>query len=168
MKTSNIFLGKEVYIENNSRVNNARIGDDTKIAGNVRLFGSEDNLIEVGVGCYFGLNSIIEGYNAKVTIGNYVSFAQNIILMSGSGPNASLILQKIFPIVKGEVIIGDHSWIGANVVIMPNLCLGKFCIVAANSFLNSSFPDYSIIGGTPAKLIRKLSEIEINKLENSD
>ena len=168
MITSNIKLGNEVYIEKDSNVNNISIGDYTKIASNVRLFGSAINILEVGRNCYFGINSIVEGFNAKVKIGDYVSFAQNVNLMSGSGPNAYEKFQKIFPIVKGEVSIGDHTWIGASAVIMPNVNIGKFCVVAANSFVNSSFSDYSIIGGTPAKLIRKLTESEINNIENND
>jgi acetyltransferase-like isoleucine patch superfamily enzyme len=84
--------------------------------------------------------------------------------MSGSGPNASEVMQRIFPILKGEVSLGDHTWIGASVVIMPNVSLGKYCVVAANSFVNKSFPDYSIIGGSPAKLIRTLTQEEIKKL----
>lgn len=168
MITANIHLGKDIVIEKDASINNVRIGDFTKIAGGVKIFGSPEHLLEVGTACYFGLNCIIEGFNAKVIIGNCVSFAQNVNLMSGSGPNASVVMQQIFPILKGEVTIGDHSWIGASVVIMPNVSLGKYSVVAANSFVNSSFPDYSIIGGTPAKLLRKLTESEIEKLHSHD
>jgi len=165
MITANIQLGKDISIEKDASVNNVSIGDATKIAGGVKIFGSPQHILQVGKGCYFGPNSTVEGYNAQVTIGDYVSFAQNVNLMSGSGPNASETMQRIFPILKGEVSIGDHSWIGASVVIMPNVKLGKFCIIAANSFVNASFPDYSIIGGTPAKLIRTLNPNEIEKLQ---
>jgi acetyltransferase-like isoleucine patch superfamily enzyme len=168
MVISNIVLGKDVYIEKTASINNATIGDKTKLAGDVKLFGSKENSIEVGKECYFGPYSMIEGYNAKVVIGDNVSFAQNVNLMSGSGPNASERFQRIFPIVKGPVSIGDHSWIGASVIIMPNVVVGKFCIVAANSFVNSSFPDYSIIGGSPAKLIRTLTESEIEIILKND
>lgn len=164
MITSNINLGKNVSIDTTASVNNVTIGDNTKIAANVKVFGSPSFPLEVGNNCYFGPNTLVEGYNAKVTIGNYVSFAQNINLMSGSGPNASEVMQRIFPILKGEVSLGDHTWIGASVVIMPNVSLGKYCVVAANSFVNKSFPDYSIIGGSPAKLIRTLTQEEIKKL----
>jgi len=168
MITSNIHLGKDISIEKDASINNVQIGDETKIAGGVKIFGSPSHLLEVGKGCYFGLNSIIEGFNAKVTIGNYVSFAQNVNLMSGSGPNASPKMQQLFPIEKGPVTIGDHSWIGASAIIMPNVNIGKYCVVAANSFVNTSFPDYSIIGGTPAKLIRSLTQNEIEKLHSND
>lgn len=161
MITSNIDLGKNISIEKDATINNVKIGDNTKIASGVRIFGSEENQLLVGNNCYFGPNTIVEGYNAKVTIGNHVSFAQNVNLMSGSGPNASEIMQRIFPVLKGAVIIGEHTWLGANVVIMPNVTLGNYCVVAANSFVNKSFPDYSVIGGTPAKLIRTLTQEEI-------
>lgn len=164
MITSNIDLGKNIIINPSASVNNVKIGDNTKIAAGVRVFGSQENQLLVGEGCYFGPNTIVEGFNAKVTVGNHVSFAQNINLMSGSGPNASEVMQRIFPILKGEVHLGDHTWIGASVVIMPNVTLGKFCVVAANSFVNKSFPDYSVIGGTPAKLLRTLTKEEIEKL----
>ena len=168
MITSNIFLGKNIYIERTSSINNVKIGDNSRIAGNVKIFGSAEHIMEVGKGCYVGINCFIEGFNAKVTIGDYVSFARNVSLISGSGPNASLVMQKIFPIVRGAVTIGNHTWIGGNTIIMPHVYIGKYCVVAANSFVNSSFPDYSIIGGTPAKLIRTLTEEEIAKLHADD
>ncbi len=168
MITSNLNLGKNVYIEKTSSINNVKIGDNTKLSGNVKIFGSEKNIVEIGSSCYFGINTMIEGYNAKVLIGNNVSFAQNITLLTGSGPNASEVLQRIFPIIKQSISIGNHSWIGANSVIMPGVNLGNFCIVAANSFVNKSFSDYSILGGTPAKLIRRLTLNEIKKLKKND
>lgn len=168
MITSNIQLGKDVFIEKDASINNVTIGDFTKIAGRVKLFGSEVHLLEIGSNCYFGLNTMVEGYNAKVTIGHHVSFAQNINLMSGSGPNASKVMQRLFPIEKGDVSIGDHTWIGASAIIMPNVHLGKYCIVAANSFVTESFPDYSIIGGTPAKLLRTMTPTEIETLHTHD
>ena len=168
MITSNIHLGKNVRIAIDASVNNATIGDNTRLAGRVKLFGSAKHVIEVGEGCYFALNCFIEGFNAKVIIGDNVSFAPNVHLISGSGPNASAPFQKIFPIVRGPVSIGDHTWVSVNSTIMPNVTIGKFCVVAANSFVNESFPDYSIIGGVPAKLIRSLTPSEIEKLHQND
>ncbi len=154
---SNIKLGRNVNIDLTSSINNVTIGDDTKITYGVRIFGSIENVLEIGKACYFGPNTLIEGYNSKIIIGDYVSFAQNVNVISGSGPNASSKLQKVYPILKGEILIDDHCWIGTNSILMPNVKLGKFCVVAANSFVSQSFPDYSVIGGCPAKLIKKLN-----------
>jgi len=166
MITSNISLGINVSIDPSSKVNNSTIGDNCKIAAQVTLFGSPDHPLILGKGCYVGPYCLLEGYNASVEIGNNVSFAQRITLISGSAPNGSEKLQKIFPLNTGPIKIGDHSWIGAHCVIMPNVTIGKFCVVGANSFVNKSFPDYSIIGGSPAKLIRILTKEEIQKLND--
>ena len=58
-----------------------------------------------------------------------------------------------------------------GLVLVPLLLIitGNFItIVAANSFVTESFPKYSIIGGNPAKLIRKFTAKEIDKLKEND
>lgn len=164
MKFANIHLGSDVEIDPSSSINNVRIGNNVKIAKRCSIFGGPDNLLEIGEYTYIGMNTILNGFTAKLLIGSNVSIAQGVNIMVDSGPNASKAMQKLFPIEKGAVIIGNHCWIGTNSVIMPHVELGDFCIVAANSFVNSSFPDFSIIGGTPARLIRSFTEEERMKI----
>jgi len=156
MKTSNIILGEDVFIDTSTSVNNVNIGNGVKIAKRCSIFGSVDHQLIIGDGSYVGMNTILNGYKAKLQIGKRVSIAQNVNIMVDSGPNASPELQKIYPIIIGEISIGDDSWIGANAIIMPNVKLGKFCVVAANSFVNQDFEDYSLIAGSPAKFIKKI------------
>lgn len=164
MKIENIHLGQGVEIDPSSSINNIVVGDNVRVAKQCSIFGGPNNLLHIGNNSYVGMNAIIEGFNDKVKIGGHVSMAPNVYIMSGSGPNASTAMQKLFPIVKGPVEIGDHTWIGAGAVIMPGVVLGKYCIVAVNSFVNKSFPDFSIIGGSPAKVIRAFTEEERNQL----
>lgn len=157
MKTSNIFLGKDVEIETSTSINNIKTGDNVKIAKNCSIYGGPDNLLEIGEKTYIGMNTVINGFSAKIKIGKRVSIAQNVNIMSDSGPNASESMQKIFPIEKKEIVIGDDCWIGTGSIIMPGVKLGKMCVVAANSFVKDSFEDFSMIGGNPAKLIKKIN-----------
>lgn len=156
MKTSNINLGENVLIDTSSTVNNVEISDNVKIAKNCSIFGSSENLLEIGKGSYIGMGTLLNGFASKLKIGENVSIAQNVNIMTDSGPNASEEMQKIFPLIKGPVTIGNHTWIGANTVIMPDVELGIFCVVAANSFVNKSFPDYTVIGGNPAKILKTI------------
>lgn len=167
MKVSNINLGNDVEIDPSSSINNVIIEDRVKIAKRCSIYGSSENLLLLGEGTYVGMNTILNGYAAKLTIGKRVSIAQNVNIMVDSGPNASPSMQRVFPVEKGEVSIGDDCWIGASAVIMPKVILGQFCIVAANSYVSSSFPDFSIIGGSPARLIRSFTEEEKSKLMSS-
>lgn len=57
------------------------------------------------------------------------------------------------------VMIGDGSWLGINVCILAGVSLGTHCVVAANSVVTSSFPDYSVIGGAPARLLRSTGPV---------
>jgi acetyltransferase-like isoleucine patch superfamily enzyme len=168
MILENIHLGAGVSIHETTSVNNVRIGDNTRIAKHCSIFGSRDNPLEIGKDSYVGLQTVLNGYAAKVRIGSNCSIAQNVNVMTDSGPNASKVLQSIFPIEIGPVQIGDHCWIGAGVTIMPNVSLGNFSVVAAHSFVNQSFEPYSILGGTPAKLIRRMTDDEIKKLSATD
>jgi acetyltransferase-like isoleucine patch superfamily enzyme len=164
MKFSKITLGENVEIDPSTSFNNVNIGSNVKIAKRCSIFGSPQNPVQIHESSYVGMNTIINGFAESLVIGAHVSIAQNVNIMVDSGPNASPAMQALFPLEKGPVYIGDHSWIGASAIIMPGVTLGRYCIVAANSYVNNSFADYSIIGGTPAKLIRVLNEEEIGKL----
>lgn len=164
MKFANIHLGRNVEIDESSLINNVILGDDVKIAKRCSVFGSSKNLLEIGNYSYVGMHSILNGYSAKLKIGSNVSIAQNVNIMVDSGPNTSPVLQRVFPIEKKPVTIGNHVWIGTGSIIMPGVELGDYCIVAANSFVNMSFEDFSIIGGNPAKLIRRFTDDEKQKM----
>ena len=168
MKFSNILLGENVEIDTSTSVNNVLIKQNVRIAKRCSIFGGPNNLLEIGENTYIGMNTIINGFVEKVTIGAHVSIAQSVSIICDSGPNASSKLQRLFPLEKGEIKIGNHCWIGAFSMIMPGVELGDFCVVAANSFVKTSFPAYSIIGGTPAKLIRTMTDKEIAKLHADD
>lgn len=59
------------------------------------------------------------------------------------------------PLSIGEVSIGEGCWLGQNVSILPNVHIGKKCIIATNAVVVSDIPDYSIVAGIPAKVIKK-------------
>lgn len=165
MKFADIKLGSDIEIDPSTTFNNVIIGDHVKIAKRCSIFGGPDNILEIGANSYIGMNTILNGFAALLQIGSNVSIAQNVNIMVDSGPNASPAMQKIFPVQKGPVHIGNHCWIGANSVIMPNVTLNDFCVVAANSFVNRSFPAFSVIGGNPARLIRVFTEDEIKRIQ---
>ncbi len=165
MIKQNIYLGDNVNIDPTTSINNVDIGDNVKIAKNCSIYGGPENLLEIGAHSYVGMNAILNGFVKKLTIGCHVSIAQNVNIMVDSGPNASAAMQKVFPIIKQPVTIGDHTWIGAGTCIMPGVTLGRFCVVAANSFVNQAFPDYAVMGGAPARLIRILTKSEIEQIK---
>lgn len=162
MELSNINLGTGVSIDNTTSINNVRIGNNVKIAKYCSIFGSKDSLLEIGDHSYVGMFSILNGFAGKLSIGKHVSVAQNVNIMCDSGPNASEFMQKVYPLIRGDITIHDHVWIGAGVVIMPNVTIGKCSIIAANSFVSGNVDAYCLYGGSPAKKIKKLTQLEHN------
>jgi len=56
-----------------------------------------------------------------------------------------------------QTIIGENCFIGYGVCILSGTKLGKQCVVAANSVVKGEFPDYCVIAGAPAKVVKKLN-----------
>jgi virginiamycin A acetyltransferase len=71
---------------------------------------------------------------------------------------------KSYP-TKGDTIIGNDVWIGHKAIIMPGLHIGDGAIVATNSTVTKDVEPYSIVGGNPAKEIKKrFPDEQIKKL----
>lgn len=105
------------------------------------------------------------GTNEKITIGDFVSIADNVIFLLGGNHNIKGYLNyplyskyiEIKPELdaqsKGEIIISNDVWIGFGAMILSGVKLGRGCVVGAGSVVTKSFPDYAIVGGNPAKII---------------
>lgn len=60
----------------------------------------------------------------------------------------------------GKVTIGKNAWLGMNVTICPGVTIGKYAVVAAGAVVTKDVPDYAVVGGVPAKVIRFLDPSE--------
>ena len=117
----------------------------------------------------------------NVTVGKYCSIAKRVSIGLGFHPTNFISSSPIFysprnPLFKSLVkdkkfedlkpsFIGNDVWIGANTVILDGVTIGHGSIIGANSVVTKNIEPYSIVGGVPAKLIRKrFSEEEIKFL----
>ena len=67
---------------------------------------------------------------------------------------------------KGDIVIGNDVWIGYEAVIMAGVHIGNGAIIAARAVVTKDVPPYTIVGGVPARPIRKRFDEEvIRKLE---
>ncbi|WP_285946812.1 CatB-related O-acetyltransferase, partial [Thomasclavelia cocleata] len=65
---------------------------------------------------------------------------------------------------KAPVVIGDNVWIGANVTILPGVTIGDYVVVAAGSVVTKDVPAYCVVGGNPARVIKKRFDDEMIEL----
>lgn len=98
-------------------------------------------------GCYW------QAFDATITIGHNCFIAPNVGMIS---TNHDLYDPRKHAPGK-PVVLGDNCWIGMNAVILPGVELGENTVVAAGAVVTKSFPEgHCVVGGVPAKLIKKL------------
>jgi serine acetyltransferase len=90
----------------------------------------------------------------KIYIGDYSQIGPNVGIITGNHD----ITDNRKHIVK-DVSIGKYCWIGMGAIVLPGVELGDYTIVAAGSIVTKSFSDgYQVIGGNPAKLLKKIDK----------
>jgi maltose O-acetyltransferase len=121
---------------------------------NINIYGK--GKLVIGENSYIGSLSTIQlEENQKVQIGNECSISHNVRMYTSS-PIADTDFADKATIIKkkGDIIIGNYVWIGANVFINPAVNIGDNAIIGANSVVTKDIEAYSVYGGVPAKLIR--------------
>ena len=91
-----------------------------------------------------------------IEIGSFSLIGQNVTIMDFEAHGISPNKRRGGFINKGKVIIGKNVWIGNNVTILKNSIIGENSIIAAGAVVSGSFPKNVIIGGVPAKIIKKI------------
>ena len=102
-------------------------------------------------------NNVTIQDSAEVHIGDNVLISPNTVITTVQHPlspkKRRQHLATAFP-----VTIGNDVWIGANVTILPGVTIGNNVVIALGSTVTKDVPDNSLIGGSPAKLLKTLDD----------
>lgn len=136
----------------------AKIGSDS-IVMDVRFFNWHQigpAGLNVGKECFLGDETLIDLYD-KVTLEDQVTIAQRVTILTHLNVGYSNHpLQKSFPKSSKPVIFKKGSVIGASSTILPGVTMGEKSFVAAGSVVIDDVPPKTLVGGVPAKVIRKI------------
>lgn len=161
--------GTTVFLKNIVKASNIHVGDYTYYDDSSDPMGWEANNVLFNY-AFFGESLIIGRYCALAEGSTFIMGAANHRLSSVTTYPFNVMGGKWRDIStphidelphKGDTVIGNDVWIGHDAVVMPGVRLGDGCIVAAYSVVTRSFPPYSVIGGNPARLIRKRFDDEL-------
>lgn len=132
------------------------IGNKGTLIFSGRIHTEKNTLISVRRGVlelgdmYLNRNSII-ACREKIIIHNGVTIGPNTVIYDHDHD-----LTKRGELITSPVRIDKNVWIGANVVILKGVHIGAESVIAAGSVVNADVPMKSIVGGVPAKVIKRL------------
>ena len=164
--SKNIVYGKNVTIDKKCFIDGFSsekiiLGDCVKI-GAYSSISSTSHMSKYGKGLKMGNNSAVGQFTEfgaaggieignDVIMGSYVSFhSEN----HNFGDKSKLIREQ--GVTSKGIKIGNNVWVGAKVAFLDGSVVGNNCVIAAGAVVNNSYPDNSIVGGIPAKVLKTI------------
>ena len=153
------YIGKPCFLEG---CKNIFIGNKTRIFPGIRMEAISEGIIKLGDNCAIEQNVHITS-GGKLVIHNNVTISANTFITNidheYSDINKSVMDQG--HIIK-ETIIEEGCFIGYGAAIQSGTKLGKHCVVGTNSVVRGEYPDYSVIVGSPGRIVKRF-DIQQNK-----
>ena len=161
LKYSNIEIGFNSYIGKNCRIHCDNDGKiilkEVYLSDGVVLQARRSGQITIEK-CYLGYNSVVVAIE-NISIGRDVEIAEMTVIRDQDHrfdfSDTPISKQGFY---HNPISIGDNTWIGAKASILKGTTIGHNCLVGAHSLTREvSFPDGSLVVGTPARIVTKKS-----------
>jgi len=152
-----------------------RLGDDARVQSFAALSAVAGGRVTIGASCELGASAQLEAAGGQITmgdrcsvnqfcvlngfggitIGNDVRIAAHTVIVSSTHRIDSIAL----PIrAQGNeprpTVIGDDVWIGAHCVVLGGVRIGAHAVIGAGSVVRHDVPEYAVVAGAPARVIR--------------
>ncbi len=142
-------------------------GEDFFVAENATVIG----LVRLENNASIWFNAVLRGDNELITVGENSNIQDGAVLHTDPGVPLSIGRNVTVghKVMLHGCTIGDNSLIGINSVVLNGAVIGKNCLIGANSLVTEGkeIPDGSLVMGSPAKVVKTLSEEQQAGLKKS-
>jgi maltose O-acetyltransferase len=136
----------------------AQAGVGLSISDGVRI--NNPRMVTVGDHCYLGAGVQFYPWNERIIIGNNVLIAAGVRMITRKHGFADVDLpMSAQGYTNAPIVIEDDVWIGFQAIILPGVTVGRGSIVGAGAVVTRDVEPYTIVGGVPARLIRKRTPV---------
>ncbi|SEI73715.1 transferase hexapeptide (six repeat-containing protein) [Cyclobacterium xiamenense] len=155
-------LGKLVTVRGRLRVEGLgeiRVGDRCTIwshMGTTQLYADRGAVLDIGEGTFINTACIISA-SERITIGKNCQVANQVIIMDGDFHGVDDRSEKG---KSGAITIEDGAWLATRCMVLKGVRIGKGATVAAGAVVTKDVAPYTLVGGVPAQVIRKLATPE--------
>lgn len=147
------YVGRPLFIYGGRNIN---IGNKVRIFPHSRFETHNNGRILIDDDVSVGQNFHLISSNELLTIGKHTTISGNVFITNMDHKYQEIgvhILRQDY--VINTTSIGENCFIGYGAVIQAGTILGKQCIVGANAVVRGVFPDYCIIVGAPARIVKR-------------
>ena len=142
-------------------------GNEVWIADTARVFGQ----VTLGDECSVWFGAVMRGDGDTITVGNRTNIQENAVVHVDPGFPAVIGDECIIghgAIVHGATL-GNNVLVGMQATILNGAKIGNFCIIGAHALVTEGavIPDHSLVMGVPAKVIRQLSDAQVEKVKQN-
>jgi maltose O-acetyltransferase len=132
------------------------IGPGTILTSNVVVIGGRGSWqnVTIGADCFINQDCVLDA-TARITIGDHVNFGHGV-LVTTSRHLVGLSDRRAGRLDPASVTIGDGAWLASRVVVLPGVEIGPGAIVGAGAVVTRSIPAHTLVGGVPAREIKRL------------
>lgn len=147
------YIAKPIYIGNARRI---FVGKRVRVLPHARIevVDKTSSIVfqaNISIGQNFHITSA-----ADLVIGESTTIAENVMITNIDHEYQQInkhIMDQ--PLLVKETRVGENCFIGFGAVIQAGTILGKQCVVGANAVVRGHFPDYCVIVGVPAKIVKR-------------
>lgn len=136
----------------------ATIAPDADIETHLVIHNARSALrdLHVGPGCHIGKRTFFD-LSAPIYFEPRCTVSMNVTLVTHMDVGRSPLHEVAYPPVYGPITIREGAFIGANAVILHGVTIGRCAVVAAGAVVHEDVPDYTVVGGIPARPLKQLS-----------
>lgn len=163
----NVVCGDGVIIGRGTRLRNVVIGSHTRIGRFVTLYSPDDTSpVRIGRHVLIQFGTFGEATGGQIVFGDYSVIAHQNTFLTSSGPGEqSPVLNELFPLTTGDVVIGSHCWSGAGCLYLPGSVLPEGLVIGAKSMVKAGeYIPWSVYAGTPAVWKKSMDREKITEL----
>jgi acetyltransferase-like isoleucine patch superfamily enzyme len=135
----------------------ARIGEQNDFNSPLLLhnFSNDYSNLIIGDRCHLGKGVFLDLHD-KITIEDEVTISMRTTILTHQDLGQSPLKKKIFPTQHSPVLIKKGAYIGAGAIILQGVSIGKLSVVGAGAVVTKNVPDFSLVMGVPARIVRSL------------
>ena len=126
--------------------------------------------IAIGNDVHIGTKAYFDG-TGDIVIGCGVVFGPEVTIFTRSHNYDSDCLEALpfdQKMVVAPVVINEYVWVGTKVIILPGVNIGRGSVLAAGAVVTKDVPEFAVVGGNPAKVLKYRNKERFELLVNSD